>query len=58
MIPSEERMGMQVTGRCCHLLRDSEVKDYGYEDILTRCEAMQSGRHIPTLQGNLLHLLS
>jgi len=58
MIPSEERMGRKVTGSCCHLLRDSEIKDYDYEDSLRECEAVQSGRCVPALQGNLPHSLS
>ena len=58
VILSEDRTGTKVIGSCCHLLRDSEIKDYDYEDSLTRYEAMQSGRCVPTLQGNLLHSLS
>jgi hypothetical protein len=49
MIPTEERMGMEVTESCCHLLRNSEIKDDDYEDILTRCKAVQSGRCVLTL---------
>jgi hypothetical protein len=58
MIPSEERMGTKVTGSCCNLLRDGEIKDNDYKDSLTRCEAMQSGRCVLTMQRNLLHSLS
>jgi hypothetical protein len=58
MIPSAERMGTKEKRSCCQLLRDGEIKDYDYEDSLTRCEDMQSARRVLTLQGNLLHSLS